>query len=578
MLTKSGFGLIEVLVALGLFVTIGTTGITLVLHSFTANRLGNEQTQATNFATSGQESLIAQAQSNFSSIVNSTTTAIWDKFTRTTIISDAYRDALGHLSDSGTLDPDVKKITTVVDWSVGGSRNNSVILNHYLTNYAKMISNHGDGFIAWGNNATLAKWSIFNASGNTFGTISNLLTPEIAHNLRLITNSSKNEALLAYTSSTGTLHLFCYNGNSWSEDWNTTVGGLGNTRRFDLAYESESGDAIIIYSTDTSNTNELAMRTKASSSSCGNTSWSSITPLDPLRTSGIIHWVKLANNLASSSDILALAWADSNSDLSSMIWDGTTWGNEPNSTTETNLENISTSQDSESFDLAYESLSNNLMLVWGVNVGNNNNGVRYRRCLGGTASCSWDTIVVPPTWTDEATNLDLASNPFSNEIIFASIGHNQSDLQLGYWSGSTWTNHANYDTSCTRPTAYTRSVATTWLINGSTTRSLISYSDSGSTRIDWIVGDGATFVTQSDFTTNPTIGSGKNYIELITNPSNASQALLINADTTNDLTIQQLNMSTVPVFSWSNSTSSELELNLPTNTSNPFAFAYWETP
>lgn len=50
-----GFGLIEVIVAMGIFVIIATTGVTTVVHTLSVNRLGDEETEAYLFAQEGIE-------------------------------------------------------------------------------------------------------------------------------------------------------------------------------------------------------------------------------------------------------------------------------------------------------------------------------------------------------------------------------------------------------------------------------------------------------------------------------------------------------------------------------------------
>ncbi|MCH7730623.1 type II secretion system protein, partial [Patescibacteria group bacterium] len=47
---SAGFGIIEIIVAMGIMIIIAATGASTVLHSFSANRLGDEETNATLFA------------------------------------------------------------------------------------------------------------------------------------------------------------------------------------------------------------------------------------------------------------------------------------------------------------------------------------------------------------------------------------------------------------------------------------------------------------------------------------------------------------------------------------------------
>ncbi len=588
---KRGFGIIEIVVALGLFAVVGVTGITMVLHSFTANRLGNEQTLASNITSSGLEIVRNIKTQNWSNLVAgtyglkntagiwslSTLPETWDKYTRTVTIADSQRDGLGNIVDSGgSADPNTKKVTVSTGWNVGAARNNSVILSEYFTNFGKTISSTGDAIIAWGDTTTTPKWNTYSNTTDLFGTKSNLVTGESARNVVLKTSPTKTEAIAAYTSSTGVLHVQCYNGTTWSEDFTTTVGGTGTTRRFDIGFEKTTGDAMIVYSTNTTTTNELAYRTKAGSSGCGAANWTAATNLNPVRTSGIVHWVRLESDPRSGQNILGLAWADAQSDLSAMMWNGTSWVNEPTAVSENSLDIVVVGQDEETFDLTFESITGNLMLVWGRTVSNNTNGVRYRQCTGGNATCTWNTVTTPPTFLDDATNLDISSNLSSNEIIFASVGTNQSDLQVGYWNGSTWTNTANLDTSCTNPFAGSQKVATGWLKSGATTRSIVVYDDQGSGRINWYVGNAGSFTAQTDFLQNPVFSTNQGYYKIVMDPKNSDRLMFVVVDASNDLFAKRLVMNATPTFTWTNSDgSAALELNLSQNIAGPFSLDYW---
>ncbi|MEI6690572.1 MAG: hypothetical protein WCL07_02365 [bacterium] len=587
-----GFGMIEVVVALGIFAVVGVTGITMVTHSFSVNRLGDEQTIATNLATQGLEitrGIRSQGwgilgagsyglQKNAGIWSFSPSPETWDKYTRTIVVSNGQRDGSGNIVDSGgSVDSDLKKITSTVTFNTSPTRHNSVVLVDYLTNYSKNIpTNSGEGIVVYGDTTTTPKWRYYTNSTDLFSSEANTIANESAFNIIVKTSPLKSEAIAAYTSSAGTLHVLCYNGSSWSEDWSVSAGGTGTTRRFDVTYENTTGKAMVVYSTNSANTNELAYRTKPNSSNCGNIGWTAAINLDPVRTSGIVQWVKLASDNRTSSNILGLIWADSASDLSAMLWNGSSWVNEPTAVTEASLEVVTVAQDVEDFDLQFESVSGNLMLIWSNSGGGNS--VRYRRCTGGTATCTWGAVTTPPTFADDATNLTLAADPGSNNMVFASIGNNQSDLQIGYWNGTTsaWTNTANVDTSCTTPVAGRQKIAAGFLRSGATVRSVVMYDDQGAGNIGWYVGNAGVFTLQTDFVPTPTFANNQGYYQFDIDPKNSDRGIFIVADNSNDLFGKRLVMNATPTFSWSNSDSSTaLELNLSQVISSPYNFAYW---
>lgn len=416
----------------------------------------------------------------------------------------------------------------------------------------------------------------YTTGSNSFTSAAGTVAGAAARATVLRTSPNKQEAIAGYVDSGGTLRVLCYNGSTWSSAWSVSVGGTGTTRRFDIAYESSSGDALVMYSTNATS-NELAYRTKASAASC--TTWSGATTYEALRTTGSVYYVKLGADHRSSSDLITAIWADSNKDLSAVVWTGSALTNEPSAATETTLDTIGTTPDVEDFDVEYESTSGDVMLVWGRAVAASVNGAYYRTCTGGTSACTWNAVTAIPTFADDATNLDISANPTSDEIVFASIGIDSSDMQLGYWTGSSWNNSANVDTSTNPPAAGTQLVATTWITAASNTaKSIIVYSDVGDSDIASYIGDGYNFIPMPDVTPTPAFATTQAYFDLQPDPVNKNKAMLTAVDTNVDLFAKRLSIEAAGYVSWSNSDgSAALDANL--NQTSPMAasFAYWRS-
>src|SRR5690606_6135512 len=146
------------------------------------------------------------------------------------------------------------------------------------------------------------------------------------------------------------------------------------------------------------------------------------------------------------------------------VWSGSAWGNQPGAALETSLEVVSNPLDVDNIAVDYESISGDVMVVWGNSAGDNGtNGVRYATCTGGTSACTWSSVQTPPTFTDDAHEVSLSANPWTDEMVLATIGNAGDDLQAGYWSGSAWTNTPNLDDSVASPSARKKTVATGWL-------------------------------------------------------------------------------------------------------------------
>lgn len=392
------------------------------------------------------------------------------------------------------------------------------------------------------------------------------------------TLQSKQEAVAAYVAG-NTLHVLCTDGANWSEEWTQNVGGDASTRRFDIAYENDSGDVIVVYSQGQAGGNELGYRTKPGAAECGALNWSAHNDLDPVRTSGEVQWVKLASDRRVSSDTVAAVWADANSDLSAAVWNGSAWEAEPAAALETSLEFVSASHDVEDFDVEFESLSGNAMVVWGNALGTNGtNGLWYARWL--EASRTWGAPTnAAPAGGDDATNLDLAPNPNTNEMLLGTVGNaggtGSADVRGGYWSGSAWT-VAALDTAAQLPAARTKMVAAAWISSGTYTRGLLAYNDAATTNVGWYVWFGSSFVAQTDVAPAPAFGNPQNVYVMQQDPVYKNKAVLAVSDARRYLIAKQAEMTSAGVITWSDAFGgAPLDVNLATGSIGAFSFAFW---
>jgi type II secretory pathway pseudopilin PulG len=433
------------------------------------------------------------------------------------------------------------------------------------------------GILIYGDGTTVPKYRTYNQVDNTFAAETPTFTATVGPTWLIRTSPTSHIALAGYYDNTSTLTIMCFDGTTWTKEFAAQSGGVGNRHRFDITFEKSTGDALVLYSKGAYANGKLGYRTKGGATGCGQANWSAESLYTPLRTSNDIMYVKMAQDKRASSTNIAATWVDINDDISTAIWNGSSWVNEPSTVTDTGVQVVSSSHDIEDMDIEYESLSGNLMLVWANSAGNNGvNGVRYRRCTGGTATCTWGAVTTPPTFLDDATSLDIAANLTSNEIVLASIGKGGGDLQLGYWDGSTWTDTANVDTSCTVPYTASKLVSVGWLTYASTTRSVVVYSDLSSPNINWYLGNGGVFTRQTDFTVAPQMASSRGYMDIHMNPLDPAQLMYLTSDTASALYAKRLLMTGTSTFLWSNSDGGALETTLPQQISSPFSFAFWQ--
>lgn len=439
----------------------------------------------------------------------------------------------------------------------------------------------GDGVLVYGQSSnTTPQWRTYGMLSNTFGSPQNAAAGSTARNMTTKTSPTKQEAITGYAGSDSILHIMCYNGTSWVEDWSVNVGGFGAQSRFDIAYEKTTGDAMVLYSRDTPTTNEMAYRTKPGSSDCGTANWSSATNIDPSQTDGTVVQIRLEGSKVSASNVIGAVWSDSNNKLSGMEWTGTAWNNtEPAAPLTTDLERFSAAGDESSFDIAMDSTSGNLMVVWGQYNAGGACTVGVNCIMYAQYTTSWQAVTAVPLAADEASSIDISAHPTSNEIVMAAIGNNENDLTTAYWSGSAWNTFANRDGSASGVTAGVKFVATGWLrsTSSTTTRAILVYADSTAptTNISWNSYNGATNTNQTDFVPTPTPG-GFRWMDIQTDPIVTDQLMLLFSDSNADLFAKRLTMDSSGNFTWSDADSqTALETNLGQTTNSPFGFAFW---
>ncbi len=149
---SKGQSLIEIVIALGIFVIITSGIITLSLGALISERQGGEITQATFFMQQGAEATRSIRDLAYNKLAYysdglthgiDNSSGIWewsglnnvkDQFTRTIKIEDVTRDISGNIG-AGTNDLETKKITVSSDWSFALGRANQVQSIFYLTNW-----------------------------------------------------------------------------------------------------------------------------------------------------------------------------------------------------------------------------------------------------------------------------------------------------------------------------------------------------------------------------------------------------------------------------------------------------------
>ena len=135
---ENGQLLIELTVAIGIFVIVASVLISLILNSYVAGRLASEITIANFLAEEGLEATRSIRNNNWADITNGDHGLIisalgnW-QFSGTSEIIDGK---FTRIINVGETDPDRKQITSQVTWQFTEARPQEIRLITYLTNWA----------------------------------------------------------------------------------------------------------------------------------------------------------------------------------------------------------------------------------------------------------------------------------------------------------------------------------------------------------------------------------------------------------------------------------------------------------
>jgi hypothetical protein len=220
------------------------------------------------------------------------------------------------------------------------------------------------------------------------------------------------------------LDAYVWNGSAWSvtNGFGTVDTGMEAYKSYDVAYETQSGRAFVVYSvSSTSGAQDLAYRI------WNGTAWLAEAYIDDAFASGdiLVSFLRLARNPGSNE--LALVFIDTtNGAARAMLWDGSAWGNETNITTSIAV------PDEEDVAVAYEQQSFRLLAVAGEG-----SLIAYRSF---TASGGWSvnaTVDANPAAVQTTNWLVLKPNPAANQIMLLGVDGG-SDLSTILWSNGAW--------------------------------------------------------------------------------------------------------------------------------------------
>jgi len=242
-----------------------------------------------------------------------------------------------------------------------------------------------------------------------------------------------DERIFVTQSTDGGLDAFvcrptCNVTNDIGQVWSTAPGTP--ERRFDLAYESVSGAALLAYGVDSTDpTQDIAYRTYAGGA------WSAEQYLDDPTDSSDVEYSLVILAARGGNDQIALLGADTtNDDVNAWIWDGGAFGSfvEVNAGAE--------NPDEYQAAIAWESGSGHLLAV-SVDAGTAD-------CTSREFTSNWTVATTVPCGSSSPVRwLSLKPNPnLTAQDMVLAVGDNGNDLNTVYWDGTAWGAPVSQDT------------------------------------------------------------------------------------------------------------------------------------
>jgi hypothetical protein len=327
----------------------------------------------------------------------------------------------------------------------------------------------------------------------------------------------------------------CSRPGSWS--YSSNIGAVLATtppRRFDIAFETSTGDLILTYSVVSANTaRDLAYKVLPS----GTSSFSGLTEQyldDSVHATNLVYsWVRMDSKPGNSQEIALVAFDVTDSDINSWIWNGSAWNNQ------TEISNAAAST------AGYEALAiryaadGSVAMVMGAEGANGTVDSKY---WNGSAWSSAITFDVDGTDLNDVRWANLKADPASDDLQ-AVFTDNGADLTTAYWNGSTWSVTTGMDNAI--DSAVARSADFEWNLTGSVGRLVWDTDGAGTTLSQRPCTPQCTGTTA---TSSAYAGTGA-WVTMWRNPSSAGNVRILSARLNSFFDIGSYSFSSASAFS-----------------------------
>jgi hypothetical protein len=223
-----------------------------------------------------------------------------------------------------------------------------------------------------------------------------------------------SEMIVGIVSDDNRLYVRTWSGSAWTADWDVSVGAPLSRRKFDIAFEGQSDNVLVVFGDATT---QLKYRQRAGGTWSG--TLNAGTPL-----ADVPYWVRAAPR-PTNDDVFVGAVTNAQT-LHGMRWDGATdtFGDQ------VQMSGIVSTDVREPFDLAFERASGDAFVLWGSEVLE----LRAREFTTG-----WQTEAVAYALPSDARWVVADYDPRAASSGFA-VGMvlDDGNFEFGAWDGAQW--------------------------------------------------------------------------------------------------------------------------------------------
>lgn len=147
---QRGVSVIEIIVAIGIFMMISANVTVLFLSSYGSNLRDAERLQADMYLQQTADAVRSMRDYSFDSLTNGThglsnAAGYWQfagtqdtlgQYNRSVTVEDTYRDGICNMAQSGEIDISRKRLTYTISWDLEEGNTTSISAQQYLTNWA----------------------------------------------------------------------------------------------------------------------------------------------------------------------------------------------------------------------------------------------------------------------------------------------------------------------------------------------------------------------------------------------------------------------------------------------------------